>query len=538
MGSVGRASASLAPAGATPGKATRASDSSAPPMFDGGAPQWEDIDPSEHMHGVAQEGVAGGGGALPYREQIQRSFGRFDISNVRAHVGGKAAAAADQLGAAGYATGNDIALQPGASLHTVAHEAAHIVQQRSGVQLASGIGKQGDEYERNADAVADRVVKGESAEDLLAPYAGGASSGGGVQRQAVQLYQVVENDKLPWDRMSDDGRMAVSDHERDAWAEPDLIAQANKVLDQNKSRAKIDMEGGLKKVKAAGREHYLKKFKMVDRGAGFWDRNFGDDEVNLVDDCGGANQQMNGGEHLRDRRFSAATNAYGSVKEYTNPSDYKADDNKPGGIVSTTEQMSGEIYIRIMKREYGKTLGRVDALKEWDALSATKKDELSKKYGINKYAAPKMGEGVTIGSERDAPNAKSGGYNFHFSLNLMSAGEDYLALEDFDNSEVKYYFKMYGPASKGQSFAEEPDNQVAVADKATAMVVVHPHSLDGKVKPETPLKDARGKTLATLTRATKVKILLKGATSLEVEVLSGAHAGKRGWIAMNMYEHD
>ena len=530
VGGVGRASAGEAPAAATPGKATRTSEVS-------DAPQWEDIDPSEYMQSVAQEGVAGGGGALPYRDQIQRSFGRFDISNVRAHVGGKAGTAADRLGAAGYATGNDIALQPGASLHTVAHEAAHVVQQRAGVQLAGGIGKQGDEYERNADAVADRVVKGESAEDLLAPYAGGASSGSGVQRQ-VQLYQVVDNDKLPWDRMSDDGRMAVSDHERDAWAEPDLIAQANKVLDQNKSRAKIDMEGDLKKVKAAGRDHYLKKFKMVDRGAGFWDRNFGDDEVDLVDDCGGANQQMNGGERLHDRRFSASTNAYGAVREYTAPSEYKADDNAPGGIVSTTEKMSGEIYIRIMKREFGKTLGRVDALKEWDALSQTKKDELSKKYGINKFAAPKMGEGVTIGSERDAPNASGGGYNFHFSLNLMSAGEDYIALEDFDHSEVKYYFKMYGPASKGQSFAEEDDNRLAVADKSTAMVVVHPHTLDGKVKPETPLTDARGKTLATLAQGTKVKILLKGTTSLEVEVLSGTHAGKRGWVPMNKYEHD
>jgi hypothetical protein len=114
----------------------------------------------------------------------------------------------------------------------------------------------------------------------------------------------------------------VSDHERDAWAEPDLIASSNKILDKNKSRAKIEAESGLTKVQFAGREHYLKKFKMVDRSAGFRERHFGDNEVDLVDDCGGANQQMLGGEHLHDRRFAAETNAYGDVKEYTGPSAY------------------------------------------------------------------------------------------------------------------------------------------------------------------------------------------------------------------------
>lgn len=504
-------------------------------LFEGVDPQWTDIDPNE-LRGLADAGVAGSGAQLPYLDQIQRSFGRFDITGVRAHIGGAAAAASERMGAAGYALGNDVALEAGSSLHVVAHEAAHVIQQRCGVQLAGGVGTAGDEYEQNANAVADRVVRGESAEDLLSRYADGA--GAASSGRSLQLYTVVDNPKLPWDRMSDDGRMAVSDHERDAWAEPDLIASSNKVLEQNKSRAKIEMESGFTKVKAAGREHYLRKFKMVDRGAGFWQRAFGDAEVDLIDDCGSANQQMLGGERLHDRRFAAATNAYGGVKEYTSPSAYHGDDNRAGGDISTTEQMSGEIYVRIMLREFKKALNRTEALKAWNALTVAEKDALSKKYGINKYAAPKVGEGVTIGSERDMPGTKAGGYNFHFALNLMSAGADYISLEDFDGSDVKYYFKMYGPASKGQSFAEEPDNRQAVADKATAMVVVHPHMLDGKVKADAPLRDAHNKTLASLRAGTKVKILLKGEASLEIEVLSGESAGRRGWIAANMYEND
>lgn len=72
----------------------------------------------------------------------------------------------------------------GADLHTVAHEAAHVVQQRGGVQLKGGVGAAGDAYERHADAVADRVVAGESAEDLLAQ---GAAGGGAPALQRKEI---------------------------------------------------------------------------------------------------------------------------------------------------------------------------------------------------------------------------------------------------------------------------------------------------------------------------------------------------------------
>ena len=52
-------------------------------------------------------------------------------------------------------------------LFTVAHEAAHVVQQRGGVRLEQGIGRTGDANEQHADEVAARVVSGRSAEHLL-----------------------------------------------------------------------------------------------------------------------------------------------------------------------------------------------------------------------------------------------------------------------------------------------------------------------------------------------------------------------------------
>jgi hypothetical protein len=134
------------------------------------------------VHAAAAEGVRSGGGALPYGDRIQRSFGGYDISNVIAHTGAAAQHAASAMGANAYATGNDVVLgRGGTDLHTVAHEAAHVVQQRAGVSLSGGVGQAGDPYERHADAVADLVVQGKSAEGLLGEMAGGGGASQGVQ---------------------------------------------------------------------------------------------------------------------------------------------------------------------------------------------------------------------------------------------------------------------------------------------------------------------------------------------------------------------
>jgi hypothetical protein len=142
-------------------------------------------DSSPDVHKVAAAGVAGASAALPHASTIQRLFGRHDISGIKAQVGGAAAPAADQLGASAYATGDKVAFGGEPDLHTAAHEAAHVVQQRAGVQLSGGIGQQGDPYERHADAVADRVVRGESAEQMLGEVHDRPGPGAtGVQRKA------------------------------------------------------------------------------------------------------------------------------------------------------------------------------------------------------------------------------------------------------------------------------------------------------------------------------------------------------------------
>ena len=136
---------------------------------------------------VARQGTEGAGGPLPYRDRIQSLFGRHDITGVTAHQGPAASQAAQSLGARAYAHGNAVAFASSPDLHTAAHEAAHVVQQRKGVQLKAGIDQPGDDYERHADAVADSIVGGKFAEPLLDQLAAGGQHEAAVQRSPAAI---------------------------------------------------------------------------------------------------------------------------------------------------------------------------------------------------------------------------------------------------------------------------------------------------------------------------------------------------------------
>ena len=127
---------------------------------------------------IASRGVAGNGTPLPHLAAIQASFGHHDVTGVTAHQGPAAAEASRELGAEAFAFGDHVAFSRSPDLHTASHEAAHTIHQRGGVQLKGGIdGGSGDPYERHADAVADAVVAGKSADALLDATPGGLAGG-------------------------------------------------------------------------------------------------------------------------------------------------------------------------------------------------------------------------------------------------------------------------------------------------------------------------------------------------------------------------
>jgi hypothetical protein len=139
---------------------------------------------------AAERGAGGVGAPYPFRAQIQSGFGRHDIGHLHAHTGSRAAAAARAIGARAFAYGDRVAFDGAPDLHTAAHEAAHVVQQRAGVQLEGNQGRPGDAFERHADAVADRIVARQSAEALLDTVH--ASRAAAIQRPAVQRKETTK----------------------------------------------------------------------------------------------------------------------------------------------------------------------------------------------------------------------------------------------------------------------------------------------------------------------------------------------------------
>lgn len=142
---------------------------------------------------------AASGSPLPFLGIIQKSFGRHDVSAVRAHTDRAAAVSARSLGAEAFASGLDVTFAGPPRLHTAAHEAAHVVQQRSGlVGMPSGIGQEGDSYERHADAVADRVVRGQSSEALLDSHPGTRDAApGSTKAPATASPPVIQLRRIP-----------------------------------------------------------------------------------------------------------------------------------------------------------------------------------------------------------------------------------------------------------------------------------------------------------------------------------------------------
>lgn len=131
------------------------------------------------------------GQAMPFLDAIQQSFGRHDVSQIRAHTDRRAATEAHAMGAEAFTRGADVSFSRAPSLHTAAHEAAHVIQQRGGAQITGGMG--GETYERHADAVADRVVHGQSSEVLLDGLPGALGGPPASHSPIIQMRRIPPN---------------------------------------------------------------------------------------------------------------------------------------------------------------------------------------------------------------------------------------------------------------------------------------------------------------------------------------------------------
>lgn len=134
---------------------------------------------------TAAQGLTAAKDALPHADQIQKSFGRHDLSSVRAALNAEARQATASLGAVAYAQGERVAFSRPPDLFTAAHEATHVLQQRRGVAES-----QRQSMEDHANQVASLVTRGASAESLLdrgLAQASGPRTAGAGQSASVQF---------------------------------------------------------------------------------------------------------------------------------------------------------------------------------------------------------------------------------------------------------------------------------------------------------------------------------------------------------------
>lgn len=133
-----------------------------------------------------------GGAPLPpsTRMRMEASFGQ-SFADVRVHTGGAAAEATNRHRAEALTVGRDVAFAPGRFTpqtpggdHLIAHELAHVVQQRAGggavAQPKSLVSNASDSAEIAADAAANQVAVG----GVVAFPAGGLNTRGRIMRRA------------------------------------------------------------------------------------------------------------------------------------------------------------------------------------------------------------------------------------------------------------------------------------------------------------------------------------------------------------------
>lgn len=448
---------------------------------------------------------------------MEARFSR-DFNRVRVHTDAAAASSARQINALAYTAGNNIVFGAGQySPHTdkgkalLAHELTHVVQQTS-----HGGGR----------PTVQRFT------DYTALEQGMGSSLGWVNPSGNAL------------KVSDDGQLAVEDlgwgSSRISWAEPTKISSANSILKAQGS--KVELKTGASNVSGnppgvpMGKVVKLTEVQPVDAATGT--------SLTLIAACMKACRQVMGIADT-ETTVSVTKGAAGKVDEFGKPfTAFGARTSSAQPDLNAPEKWSEDIF----KREFGTGLTRAEALKKYSDLSAADKDKFDKKYGINKYAVPTVGQGITVGTEFDMPGFKphqvmgSTGtmvdrntWNYHFATAILAGGNDYVSLENATGSTSPFWVWMYGPASKKQSFDEFQAATLGHGTKQTTIVVEPEKLILGEVNAvDSPLlansgkvtKLAKGVTIMVIQRP----IVRNANTFWRVKVTSGANVGLEGQI--------
>jgi hypothetical protein len=447
------------------------------------------------------------GKELPH--PLSASVPQHDFSHVRVHTDAKAGESARAINALAYTVGREVVFAPGqyaphspTGRRLLAHELAHVLQQTRNGSAQPNLGQSASVIHRfTAFTAADQLA---------------GKSLGWVHPGSANL------------RVSDDGQMAVEDKgwgagkDKRAWTTPAKVAESNATLASQASLVKLVTKGGGISGNSPASPKVsvkLEEIEPVNAATGA--------PLDLKADCGSACKQVMGSGGT-----DVAVLKHGKAEQYTTPRGYH------GGDPTTPEEWSEEIF----KKEFGAPLTRSAAYAKYSALSAADKKKFDEKYGINKFAVPKVGQGLTVSTEKDMPGfglapgvPASKTWNFHYAATVLASKDDYVTLENAAGwKTTDWIFFLYGPASKGQTF-HEFHGATGTHGTAWTTLVVQPEKV---LHVKTKVKDApilTGKAITKLPLGTAVKIIehsedKAGNEWRKVEVESGSHLGLVGMI--------
>jgi hypothetical protein len=438
---------------------------------------------------------------------------QHDLSNVRVHTDTQAGESARAVNALAYTVGRDVVFAPGyyaphspSGRRLLAHELTHVLQQETGSTQTSFA---------NPAPMVQRYTAFTSAEQLA------GNSLGWVHPSSADL------------RVADDGQMAVEDNgwgaglDKRAWATAANVAKSNAILSAQASRVKLVTKGAGISGKAPSSPIASVTLEEIEpknaiTGAA----------LDLKADCGSACKQVMGSGGT-----DVAVLKRGQSESYTTPRTYH------GGDPTTAEEWSEEIF----KKEFGAGLTRAEAYAKYDALSAADKETFDQKYGINKFAVPTVGQGLTVSTEKDMPgftDVPGAGmtWNFHYAATVLTSGSDYMTLENAAGwAPTDWIFFMYGPASKAQTFHEFHGATGTHGTDWTTLVVQPEKVLHVKTKVQ-GVWLIQGSTIDKLPLGTAVKVIehsvdKKGIEWRKVEVESaGKYLGLIGLCMASFLE--
>ena len=357
------------------------------------------------------------------------------------------------------------------SLKTAAHEAAHLAQ-HAGWTGDANLGP-----ERHADAVARSMVRSGSARDLI-------GSRGARVPAAVRPYSEIPPSRqspTEWDaqmslRVSSDGRMAVGQDNtmHSFWAESALVANSNSTLASRKSVIRLnELPNKLTGTGPSGSgRHTLSKVSpenVANSSSG--------ETMNIWADCGRSGRDVMGaGQGSGGGSMTAA------FKKLEKPWYAKIPILGPllgaiFGIPGPTRSETAASDPEEMKKEiFNEKLGGTgdEGLARYEALSVADKERFDQDTGINRFAAPTVGEGYTM-SSGGAPIPGNRTWNFHWGGVVMLSGDDRVTLENYavGDPAVKnsdWEFQMYG-FKAGQTFHEQHQATGQHGDSPTTLQV-------------------------------------------------------------------